>query len=72
MRVLPVRYEWLATNPHKGFRHALDFVGIPYSPRATARVFTSSIRKAPPPDIEPSIRDLCDSLFIRFEPLLAP
>jgi hypothetical protein len=70
-RVLPVRYEWLVTNPHKGFRRVFDYVGIQYSPRTTAKVFTSSIRKAPPPDIEPRIRALCDSLVARFEPLLA-
>ena len=70
-RVLPVRYEWLVTNPHKGFRRAFDFVGIQYSPRTTAKVFTGSIRKAPPPNIEPRIRELCDSLVARFEPLLA-
>ncbi len=68
-RVLCLRYEGLVEDPNKQFRRLFEFIELPYEPRFVRDVFPTSIRKDCPPDIEPSIREVCDSLTSRFDAL---
>ena len=69
-RVRLVRYENLVTAPEEQFRTICGFLGIPFSPRISSIVTASSIRKNPPPTIEPSVRQVCDELANRFDAVL--
>lgn len=68
-RVLCLRYEGLVEDPNEQFRRLFEFLELPYHRRFARDVFATSIRKHRPPDIEPSIRELCDSLMSRFDAL---
>ncbi len=70
-RVLPLRYEALATEPEQEFRRVFDFLGLEFSPRFTRKIFASSVGKHASPNIDPAIRKLCASMMMRFEALLA-
>jgi hypothetical protein len=65
-RVRLVRYERLVTDPQAQFGEVFGFLGIPYSPRISSIVSARSIRKNPPPPIEPEVRTLCEALNGRF------
>ncbi|HRQ46746.1 MAG TPA: sulfotransferase domain-containing protein [Rhodocyclaceae bacterium] len=65
-RVRLVRYERLVTEPQAQFGELFRFLGIPYSPRISSIVSARSIRKNPPPPIEPEVRALCEALNGRF------
>ena len=69
-RVLPVRYESLVSELHSFFPQVLEFLGIPVSDRIAAKVFAHSIGKNPRPEIETTVRDLCESVMSRFAALL--
>ena len=68
-RVQPMRYEMLVTDPQRQFARLFDWFGLDYTRRISSKVFASSVRKQPPPEIEPAIRDLCDELTARFNAL---
>ncbi len=64
--VRAVCYERLVSEPDNQFREIFGFLGIPYSSRISGIVSASSIRKNPPPPIEPAVKALCDGLAERF------
>ena len=66
-RVLIVQYEDAVLNKERGFRRIFDFLGFPYDPAVIGDVFTSSVRKNAPPDIDPAIREVCDALTVRLD-----
>jgi len=68
-RVLLTRYEKLVTQPQEEFARIFAFLGIPYSPWVSHRVFASSIRSRPAPPIDAEIFALCRGLSERFEAL---
>lgn len=68
-RVRLVRYECLVTDPQAQFGEVFAFLGIPYSSRISSIVSARSIRKNPPPPIEPEVRALCEALNGRFAEL---
>ncbi|OOG22028.1 hypothetical protein B1C78_15560 [Thioalkalivibrio denitrificans] len=65
MRVLPVQYESLVTDPHRELHSVFDFAGITYSPRVSRFVKAGSVRKESSPHIQPDVRSLCDLLLER-------
>lgn len=69
-RVLLVSYETLVHSPDTEFRRIFDFAGIRYSPWMARNTFSTSIGKNQEPEIETSIRKLCDAMMARFEGLL--
>ena len=69
--VMAARYESLVTDPDREFARVFDFLGLDYSNFVARKVFASSVRKNPPPDIEPRIRALCESLTDRFDTLIS-
>lgn len=66
-RVRVVRYEDLVTDPQHTFAEVFRFLGLAYTARVSRRVFASSVRKTPPPAVDPGVRTLCDSLKDRFD-----
>lgn len=69
-RVIVVRYETLSSRPLEQAPNICRFLGLEYAPVHAKGIFTTSIGKDAPPDIEPDIRDLCKSLEIRLEKAL--
>lgn len=69
-RVLVVSYDSLVTNPREEFENIFDFLRIRFSSRVCNKIYSSSIRKKPPPVIDPAIRGLCDQLMNRYNELL--
>ena len=65
-RVRIVRYEDLVTEPTSQFREIFQFCGCPFSPRVVSIVFSSSIGRNTPPQIEPRIKKLCEELTDKF------
>ena len=68
-RVCLIRYESLVTEPSPQFSRVFDFLGLEYSHRFAKGVSSGSVRKGRAPLIDPAIRDVCESLAARFEPL---
>ncbi len=68
-RVLLVRYESLVTQPGPEFKRVFAFLDLTYRPRHSRRVVPHSIRKARQPEIESSIRGLCEEITTRFDGL---
>lgn len=66
-----VRYESLVTDARDAFDRVFRFLRIPYEPSLVRHVFASSVRKRKPPEVEDSIRDLCDELTDRIERVAA-
>jgi hypothetical protein len=61
-----VSYEDLVSRPAGMFSEVFEFLELPYSPRVSAKVFSTSVKKQQSPDIEPEIDILCSSLMKRF------
>jgi hypothetical protein len=69
-RVRVVRYENLVRDPRSELRNVFGFLGLPgWSPWISRYIHPKSVGKAPRADIEPAIRELCDSLTARFDTL---
>ena len=64
-RMMAVSYESLVTDPLSEFRRIFDFIGLRFTPRIVGGVFTSSIGRRTPPDIEQPVRQVCDALSTR-------
>lgn len=62
-RVLLVQYEHAVLHKERAFRRIFDFLGIPFDPVATTRVFDSSVGKHSRPVINPAIAEACDALM---------
>ena len=65
-RVMLVKYENLVTKPEQEFSRIFEFLELKYSKRISAKVFASSIRRRPSPNIHPDIRVLCDDVSEKF------
>ncbi len=66
-RVLPVNYERLVENGGEGFRDVFEFLDLPFGRKLSGKVFTSSVGKRPPPDVDPEIEELCGRMHGRLE-----
>ena len=53
------------TETEREFGRLCAFLGLPYDPRVSDGVFRSSVKKHPAPEVDPSIRGVCDELFER-------
>jgi hypothetical protein len=62
-RLLILRYEPLVQFPEKYGPIVARFVGIAFTPAMMRLVFSDSVRKRPPPNVEPRIRALCDPML---------
>lgn len=70
-RVLALRYESLVSDPRDQFQIVFAFLGIGFSAELVDKVFASSVGKHPPPNIDPAVRKLCDSMLMRFDTMIA-
>lgn len=64
---LAVAYEDLVTEPQAAFERIFDFLDLDLRPWHTRWVVPNSIRRRQPPELEPGVRELCDSLMARFQ-----
>lgn len=72
-RVRLLFYEDLVGDPVGTMQKIFDFLGLPdWSPRVTRYVYAKSVGKSRLDAIEPRVRELCDSLYARFEALRQP
>jgi len=62
-RLALLNYEALVRNPHAHFTFAARFLGLAPSAKMGRGVVATSIRRREPPEIEPAIRELCETLF---------
>lgn len=69
-RMLPLSYESLVLGPDEELSRTFAFLGLNYPRRVAAGLHARSVRKHAPPEIEAPIRQLCDGLMARFEPVL--
>lgn len=69
-RVAIVRYEDIVADPANVVPRLWAFAGVPYREWSIRPVSAGSIRKKPAPDIEPSVRELCDGLQQRLHQVL--
>lgn len=65
-RALVVGYEKLVSRPEEIFPEVFGFLGLKYSQRVTAKVFSTSIGKSLSPKIDPVIGLKCSALMDRF------
>ena len=68
-RVLACRYETLVTHPEEEIRRICAFVDLPYVPRLSRGIFSTSIGKRRRPQISPPVEALCEALHQRFKAL---
>ena len=66
-QVLLVQYEDAVLNKEKAFQRIFDFLGFPYESVIIKDVFESSVGKHPLPDINPAIKEVCDTLKNRLD-----
>jgi hypothetical protein len=66
-RVMLVSYESLVSEPQTCFPSIFQFLDMEYSPWISAKVFASSIRRRPQPEIDPAVRATCDALTQRLK-----
>lgn len=65
-RVIVIRYEDLVTDPDASFRRLFDFLGVEYTPRVSAKVHARSVGRHQSPEVDPSVRELCECLYEGF------
>ena len=70
--VLAIAYEKLVTEPKQEIKRICEFIDVPYVPRLSRGIFSSSIGKRQKPELLPEVRALCDGLKERFTPLTTP
>lgn len=72
-RVRLLFYEDLVGDPVGTMQETFGFLGLQdWSPRVTRHVHAKSVGKSRRAAIEPGVRELCDSLYSRFEALRLP
>ncbi|NOR79408.1 MAG: hypothetical protein GQ529_01030 [Methyloprofundus sp.] len=69
-QVLLISYEALVKQPEIQVKKICHFMGIEYHSQMIKGIFSSSINRRKQPDIDPKIRELCDSLQLKFKNLL--
>lgn len=68
-RVATLQYEALVRGPDPVARRLFAFLDLPYDPFVVGRVHSESVRKHAAPEIEPAVREVCDAMLARFEPV---
>ncbi|MDO8954859.1 MAG: sulfotransferase [Gammaproteobacteria bacterium] len=68
-RVLLLHYEKLVTAPEESLRAVTNFIGIPFSTQMIRYIHARSISKYSPPQINPSVQELCDEITASFSVL---
>jgi hypothetical protein len=58
-----LQYELLVQNPEAQFQELCDFLEIEYNYSLIENIFTSSVKKNPPPQIDVDIRDACLTMY---------
>jgi hypothetical protein len=66
-RVLIANYDSIVTDRAASFARIFAFFGLPFSKRYTDHVLASSVGKDAAPDMDPEIRELCDSMMQRLK-----
>ena len=61
--LLLVRYEDMVRDPAVAVGEIFRFANLRFDPRFTRSVFNTSVTKHEPPNIDPAIRDLCDTML---------
>jgi hypothetical protein len=64
-RVKIVHYESAVAEPEREFKDIFQFLDLKYEPHVIEGVFSSSIGKNAPPQIDPTIREDCEELLER-------
>jgi hypothetical protein len=64
-RLLVMRYESLVQDPERYGAIVARFVNVRFTRSMADFIFSNSVRKRSPPDIEPPIRGLCDEMLAR-------
>ncbi len=64
-RVRLICYERTVTQPQETFAAICEHLDIEFDPRMTRSLFRTSVGKSMSPEIEPSIKTLCDELHAR-------
>ncbi len=64
-----VRYEAVASDPTTTLHRLCDWLGMAWRPRMAGHVHARSVGRHPAPPLEPAVRDLCETLWERFERL---
>jgi hypothetical protein len=64
-RVLLVRYESIVNNPKSEFEKICSFLNLRFEKDYGAGLFSTSVKKNAPPDIEEKVREVCDNLWFR-------
>jgi hypothetical protein len=64
-RVLLVRYESIVNNPKSEFERICSFLNLRFEKDYWVGIFSTSVKKNAPPDIEEKVREVCDNLWIR-------
>jgi len=67
--VLAMSYEELVTAPEMEIQRLCRFIDIPYVPRLSEGIFSSSVGKRRKPAISPPVAELCSELEHRFRRL---
>lgn len=66
-RVKLVSYEAVVEKPEETFRSLCHFLDLPFKPKITGDVFSSSVKRDPAPEIDPQIRAACETLWQRLQ-----
>lgn len=61
--LLIARYEDLVLDRQKAFEELFGFIGMPHDGRAVDRVVRETLPPAPPVELHPRVRDLCEDLL---------
>ncbi len=63
-RVKLVRYESVVSNPDGEFKSLCQFLNLEFEPQITNGIFSSSIKRSDPPEVDPEIRAACEELWL--------
>jgi hypothetical protein len=69
--VLLVNYERLVSDPKKNFEEIFSFLGIKFKTKYIEDIFTSSVSKDLPQDVDSEVEELCCELFGKLEKTLS-
>lgn len=68
-RVMTIQYENLVSNTEEEFKQVCQFLGIGYHKGMIAGIHSTSIRRDPPPELDPVIGSDCEELWERLKSL---
>ena len=66
-RVLILQYEDTVLNQEETFRRVFEFLGFPYDPAIIDGIYSSSVGKHTPPEIDPAIQAICEPLKAKLD-----